>query len=204
MTDEDERSQRATTRNLEKALTTIDNLAKRNDISSDARATATTLYQKTLKEHTTLYGWEIETAACACLYLACKMEHEGISPADLASEYQNVEEKFVLRRAKRLRTELGLDFVDIVDPLQYLEQYIKGLEAGDDVQNRAEEILEEIQDTHLVSGRNPRAMAAAAIYNAALDTDEKITQAEIGVVADVSELTIRNRYSEQREYLDES
>lgn len=204
MTNTDDRSGRAAKQNLEKALSTIDNLAKQYDISSDARATATTLYQRTLEEHSVRYGWDIKTAASACLYLACKIEQEGISPSVLASEHEGVEEKIVLRRAKQLRTELGLEFVDIVDPIQYVEQYIGELGASVEVRNRAEEILGEISDTHLVSGRNPRALAAAAIYNAALDNNKEITQNEIANVADVTEVTIRARYQEQREYVEES
>lgn len=202
VTNTDDRSDRATKQNLEKALTTVDNLAEQNDISSDARATATTLYQRTLEEHSVLYGWDIETAASACLYLACKVEHEGISPSALASESKDVEEKIILRRAKQLRTELGLEFVDIVDPVQYVEPYIEELGANAEVRDRTEEILDKVLDTHLVSGRNPRAVAAAAIYNAALDNKQKITQAEIAEVADVTEVTIRDRYQEQREYLE--
>lgn len=203
MTNTEDRSDRATKRNLEKALTTIDNLANCNDISSEARGTATTLYQETLDEHSVLYGWDIETAACACLYLACKVEHEGISPSAFTGVYENVEEKIVLRRAKQLRTELGLEFVDIIDPIQYVGQFISDLEASDNVHNRTEEIVDEILDTHLVSGRNPRAVVAAAIYNASIDVGEKLTQKEISEVADVTEVTIRNRYQEQREHMED-
>jgi len=204
MTNVEDRSDRATKENLERALTTIDDLSESIGISSNARATATTLYQQILEEHSVLYGWHIETAACACLFLACKIEKEGVSPAALASQYENVEEKTLLRRAKQLRTELGLEYVDLVNPIQYVERYTEELGAGEDIQTRAEEILEKIVDTHLVSGRNPRAVTAGAIYNAAIDYNKnhtQITQSEIADVADVTEVTIRNRYQEQREYL---
>ena len=39
-----------------------------------------------------------------------------------------------------------------------------------------------------------RWLAAAAIYAAALLTNEKVTQSEVSEVTDVSEVTIRNRY----------
>jgi len=135
------------------------------------------------------------------------MENEGISPTALTDPYEGVEEKILLRRAKQLRTELGLDYVDLVDSTQYVEDYIEKLGASEDIRSRAEEILEEIEDTHLVSGRNPRAVAAAAIYNAAIDYNEHrtgITQSAIANIADVTEVTIRNRYQEQREYLTDS
>jgi transcription initiation factor TFIIB len=78
------------------------------------------------------------------------------------------------------------------------------LGVSDAIHQRTEEIVDEILDTHLVSGRNPRAIAAGAIYNAAIDFNKshtEITQSEIADVADLSEVTIRNRYQEQREYL---
>lgn len=202
MSDDESRTHRAIIQNLEKALSTIDNVSEQNDISSDARATATNLYRQTLENHSTFYGWDIETAASACLYLACKVEHEGISPSSIAEHYNGVSEKVLLRRAKQLRTELGLEYVDIVDPTQYIGPYTEELGADDEIRSRAEEIVDAIMDTHLVSGRNPRAVAAAAIYNASLDTGERIIQSDIAKVADVTEVTIRNRYQEQREFLE--
>jgi transcription initiation factor TFIIB len=39
-------------------------------------------------------------------------------------------------------------------------------------------------------------LAAAAVYAASLLTNEKTTQAAVSDVADISEVTIRNRYHE--------
>jgi transcription initiation factor TFIIB len=39
-------------------------------------------------------------------------------------------------------------------------------------------------------------LAAAAVYAAALLTNDKVTQSEVGEVASISEVTIRNRYKE--------
>jgi transcription initiation factor TFIIB len=45
-------------------------------------------------------------------------------------------------------------------------------------------------------------LAAAAVYAAALLTNEKVTQNQVSEVADVSEVTIRNRYKELLEASD--
>ncbi|MFT4909156.1 MAG: transcription initiation factor TFIIB, partial [Natronomonas sp.] len=42
----------------------------------------------------------------------------------------------------------------------------------------------------------PVGLAAAAVYAASLLTNEKTTQAAVSEVADISEVTIRNRYHE--------
>jgi transcription initiation factor TFIIB len=48
----------------------------------------------------------------------------------------------------------------------------------------------------VISGKSPVGLAAAAIYAAALLTNRSATQAEVGEVANISEVTIRNRYHE--------
>lgn len=202
MSEDEGRSKRATLDNLEEALSTIDEVAAALGIGSKARGTATTLYRQTLDNRSSIYGWDIETAACACLYLSCKVEHEGVSPNDIADVSDGVRKKILLRRAKTLRNELGLQYIDIIDPIQYIEEYTDKLGVREETKERAFEISKEIQDTPVVSGVNPRSVAAAAIYNASLDTGHRITQSAIANVADLTEVTIRNRYKEQREYLD--
>ena len=48
----------------------------------------------------------------------------------------------------------------------------------------------------LTSGRGPAGIAAAATYIASLLTNERRTQGEIARGAQVTEVTIRNRYKE--------
>ncbi|MEF8974289.1 MAG: transcription initiation factor IIB 2, partial [Haloarcula sp.] len=42
----------------------------------------------------------------------------------------------------------------------------------------------------------PVGLAAAAVYAASLLTNEAVTQSQVSEVADISEVTIRNRYKE--------
>jgi len=49
----------------------------------------------------------------------------------------------------------------------------------------------------MLSGKSPTGYAAAAIYAASLLCNEKKTQNEVASVAQVTEVTIRNRYQEQ-------
>ena len=48
----------------------------------------------------------------------------------------------------------------------------------------------------LVTGRDPRGLAAAAIYIASILTDHRVTQRDIAMAAGVTEVTVRNRYKE--------
>jgi transcription initiation factor TFIIB len=70
------------------------------------------------------------------------------------------------------------------------------LDLGEAVERRARSLLAGAKAAGVHSGKSPVGLAAAAIYAAALLTNEKVTQAEVSGVADVSEVTIRNRYHE--------
>ena len=54
----------------------------------------------------------------------------------------------------------------------------------------------------LTSGRGPTGLCAAAIYTASILTKERRTQRKIAKVSQVTEVTVRNRFSELIENLD--
>ena len=57
------------------------------------------------------------------------------------------------------------------------------------------------KELKLTSGRGPTGIAAAASYVASVLTGERKTQREIAEIAQVTEVTIRNRYKELVERL---
>ncbi len=61
----------------------------------------------------------------------------------------------------------------------------------------ANEIIDTSAEQGMLSGKSPTGYAAAAIYAASLLCNEKKTQNEVASVAQVTEVTIRNRYQEQ-------
>ncbi|MFB6202610.1 MAG: transcription initiation factor IIB 2, partial [Halorhabdus sp.] len=70
------------------------------------------------------------------------------------------------------------------------------LDLSEEVTNRARELLDEAREAGILSGKSPVGLAAAAIYAAALLCNERITQGAVSNVANISEVTIRNRYKE--------
>ena len=57
-------------------------------------------------------------------------------------------------------------------------------------------ILDQVVELRLTSGRGPAGMAAAVTYIASMLTGEQRTQGEIARRAQVTEMTLRNRYKE--------
>jgi len=90
-----------------------------------------------------------------------------------------------------------------IDPRQFVPRFCSELDIEPEVQRRALEILEDAEAEGMHSGKSPTGLAGAAIYLAALLCDVKRTQSEIAEVAQVTEVTIRNRYQEQVQVVDE-
>ncbi|MCD2204493.1 transcription initiation factor IIB 3, partial [Halobacterium sp. KA-6] len=73
------------------------------------------------------------------------------------------------------------------------------LDLSEETTAKAREIIDTSAEQGLLSGKSPSGFAAAAIYAASLLCNEKKTQREVADVANVTEVTIRNRYQEQIE-----
>jgi transcription initiation factor TFIIIB Brf1 subunit/transcription initiation factor TFIIB len=85
------------------------------------------------------------------------------------------------------------------DSSSYIDRYCEELGVSEEVYERAHEITEICSEAGIAGGKDPGGWAAAAIYLAATEYDERITQSKIADAANVSEVTIRNRYHEQRD-----
>lgn len=149
-----------------------------------------------------LQGRVVELVADACLYCSCKVNEIPIDPGGFSAATGELStRKRLLRRVKAIASELGLDVAMFLDVFHYIPRYCDELGLSDEVADRAEEIVDLCEEAGLASGKSPSGWAAAAVYNAALEHGERVTQSDISKVANVTEVTIRNRYQEQQAHI---
>jgi transcription initiation factor TFIIB len=86
--------------------------------------------------------------------------------------------------------------VPLFTPKNYISKFVSHLALSGDAENIAMEILDQAVELRLTGGRGPAGIAAAATYIACLLTGERRTQGDIAKGAQVTEVTIRNRYKE--------
>jgi transcription initiation factor TFIIB len=187
------RTRDAKERNLKQALGEIDRMASATGLPDNVRETASVIYRRALEEDL-LPGRSIEGVATSCVYAAARQA--GVPRSlDEIDDVSRVEKDEIARTYRYIVRELGLE-VKPADPASYVPRFASELGLSDEAQHRARELLENAKEKGVHSGKSPVGLAAAAVYAAALLTNEKTTQAKVSEVADISEVTIRNRYHE--------
>jgi len=181
-------------RSLRYALGEIQRMSSALDLPRSTREEAATLFRRA-HERGFLPGRSVEAVASSALYAACR--REGIPRSlDAVSNVSRVDRDEVARTYRRLVRELELGIAPY-DPAGFVPQIVSELDLGDRVERRAVEIIRETAAQDLTSGKSPKGFAAAAVYLAARLCDEHATQRDVAAVADVAEVTIRDRYHEQ-------
>ncbi|QLH81406.1 transcription initiation factor IIB [Halosimplex pelagicum] len=191
--DERFRAKDAQERNLKQAFGEIDRMASALDLSEPVRETAGALYRRAV-EAELLPGRSIEGMATASLYAATR-QHGAPRRVTEFADVSRVRKKRVQRAYRYLKQELGLA-IEPEDPTRYVPQFASSLDVSDEAERLARELLDVAKREGAHSGKSPAGLAAAAIYAAANLTNEKLTQAAVSSVADVSRVTIRDRYQE--------
>ena len=180
-------------RNLKQALGEIERMASALGLPENVRETASVIYRRALSENL-LPGRSIEGVATAALYTAARQA--GIPRSlDEIERVSRVDRMELTRTYRYIIRELNLE-VKPADPESYIPRFVSDLDLSDEVERRARELIEAARGDGILSGKSPVGLAAAAVYAAALLCNEKVTQNEVSEVADISEVTIRNRYKE--------
>jgi transcription initiation factor TFIIB len=180
-------------RNLKQALGEIDRMASALGLPENVRETASVIYRRALDEDL-LPGRSIEGVSTASLYAAARQAGTPRSLDEIAN-VSRVEKDEIARTYRYVVRELNLE-IQPADPESYVPRFASDLDLSEEVERRARQLLQNAKEQGVHSGKSPVGLAAAAVYAASLLTNEKVTQSEVSEVANISEVTIRNRYHE--------
>ena len=188
----------ATERNLAFALSEISKIANALNLPKNILETASVIYRKAVKERL-IRGRSIQGVTAAAIYVACRQCKLARTLEEIA-QASNINKKEVGRSYRFLVKELDY-FIPPLRPSQYVTKFSNQLTMQGKVEEIAHKILSTAKELRLTSGRGPTGIAAAASYIASVLTGERKTQREIAEIAQVTEVTIRNRYKELVERL---
>jgi transcription initiation factor TFIIB len=188
----------STDRNLAQAMAELERLSSKVNISAPIKEKAAVIYRKAL-DKTLVRGRSINAIAAAALYAACR---KSGSPKTLSeiSQASLVNKKDVARCYRLLLQKLDFH-MPISDPLTYVSKIAEKNGVSGKTQGTAIAILRDAKQKRFSAGKDPIGMAAAALYIACLQNNEKVTQKDIAEASGVTEVTVRNRYKALKQQL---
>jgi transcription initiation factor TFIIB len=178
-------------RNLAQAMAELDRLSDRVYIPRPIKEKAAVIYRKAL-DKSLVRGRSIAAITAAAAYAACRGSGTPRALHEIA-EASLVDKKDVARCYRLLLRELDMH-MPIPDPLTYVSKIAERTGISGKTQGIAIRILREARNKRAAAGKDPMGLAAAALYIACLQNNEKKTQKDIAEAAGVTEVTVRNRY----------
>ena len=102
---------------------------------------------------------------------------------------------------RSLREQLS-DTVPSIAPEHYINRFANRLDLVGGAETLSLKLVYAARQEQLTDGKSPISIAAAALYVAALVVGKHRTQRQIAKIANVTEVTVRNRYKDIVENLD--
>ena len=151
---------------------------------------AETIYRRAQKEGLVLRG-TITGFAAASVYTACRAQ--GVSRTlRQVSEATSDSIKDVARMYRILISELNIS-VEVDTPLNHLSRIAGSTNLSHKIERLAIDILLETMSVGHHTGKNPKGLAASALYLASKELGERRSQKKISEAAGISALTLRKR-----------
>ena len=188
----------ATERNLAVALSELSKVSSSLNLPKNIIETASVIYRKAIKKRL-IRGRSIHNVTAAALYMSCRQCGVPRTLDEIASA-STLNKKDIGRSYRFMVRELDT-FVPPSTSRNYAARFSNKLVVSGKAEAIAIKILEIAKQMKLTSGRGPTGIAAAATYIATVLMNERKTQREIAEIANVTEVTIRNRYKELLERL---
>ena len=186
-------------RNLSRALNEIARIGMDLSLPGSVVDTCSMLYRRALSG-SLIRGRSIQSIVGACVYMACRQCGVVRTIGDVAGSC-NMSDKEVARCYRFLYGKLNQS-VPQFRPVDYIGSVVSKLGLRGDTERLSKAVLREVYSLKLTSGRGPAGVAAACVYISTKITGDHRTQEDISRVAQVTEVTIRNRYKEFLERLE--
>jgi transcription initiation factor TFIIB len=186
-------------RNFRQAFSELNRLKDKLAISDAVIEKAAYIYRKALDKGL-VRGRSISALMASALYAACR---DTETPRNLKDVEQaaNIKRKDIARCYRLLVKELDLK-MPVTDSIQCVARIASRIGIAEKTKRYAVKVLKQAQENEVSAGKDPMGLAAAALYLSCVKNGEDKTQRDIAEAANVTEVTIRNRYKGLKDSLD--
>lgn len=187
-------------RNLSIAMAELDRMTSELHLPQNVKEEAALIYRKCLKEDL-IRGRSIDAFVAASIYAACRLEKVP-RPLKRVSKVSTREHSEVSMTYRLMLRELNLK-PPVDGPFKFIPSIASKLKVKQGTERLAVEILRKGDRAKALMGKDPRGLAAAALYMACQENDDRRVQRVIAEAAGTTEVTLRNRYKGLKEAIDE-
>jgi len=193
------RFKRGAERNLAQALSEIKRMGSGLDVPRQVQEEAARIYRAAASKNL-IRGRSIDSVAAASLYAA--MRNKGV-PRSLeeVATVSKAKKREIGRVYKVVSAELQLVLKPVL-PASFIPRFASRLKLANETELQAMDLVRRAVEAEVTSGKDPKSVAAGAIYIASVLSGEPRTQKDVSEASGVTEVTIRNRYKELIEALD--
>jgi len=177
-------------RNLSIAMAELDRVTASLHLPQSVKEQAALIYRRALKMDL-IRGRSIDAFVAASIYAACR-QSKVPRPLKEITKTSTREHSEVARTYRLLIREMKLK-MPVDDPMKFIPSIASKLNLRRDTEQYAIDILMRAKDKHGLTGKDPRGVAAAALYMACIDNDDKRIQKAVAEAAGTTEVTLRNR-----------
>jgi len=179
---------------LQPGLAEIARVCAALEATSTVRESASVLFRQALTENL-LYGRAYESIAGASVYLGARRVQFVRTLTEVAN-VSRCSNNSVRRDVRFLQRKLAVA-TGPVSPTAYLPRLQSALGLDGLLVRQARQLLEVVVERNLHSGRDPKGVAAGAVYTVSQrEYGREIDQSEVATAADVTAETVRSRFDE--------
>jgi transcription initiation factor TFIIB len=187
-------------RNLKNAFAILISLKDKLSLNEAIIEKSAYNYRKALDKQI-IKGRSIRAIVVASIYAACR-ELNVPRTLDEIAKTANADVIFAGKCYRLLIRNLKLR-LPVVDSNVYLTKIVNRAQVSQKAYRRAVQMLSIIRDKPVSYGKDPNALAVAALYAACLKEGEKVSQAQIAVAGDTSIVTLRKRFQDVKKLFPE-
>jgi transcription initiation factor TFIIB len=194
----DFRIQAANDRSLKQALPELEHLRDSLGLPDTIIEKSAYFYRKASRMNL-IKGRTVSSVLAASVYLACR-ELETPRTLNEISAASNVQRKKI-SRDYRLLVHTFDPKIPTIDHIRCITRIANKVGVSEKTKRLAVKIMRNVIAMQVSAGKGPMGIAATVLYIACLHAGEIKTQKELSIAAGVTEVTIRNRYSDLKRYL---
>ena len=192
----------STARNYHKAFTDLNKLCDKMSIPKPIKERSAEIYKEAI-DRKLIRGRTITVMIASCLYAAIR---ETLTPRTLndVAENSNTNKKDISANYRLVVNELNM-VMPTPDSVAYIPRIASMIDppATEQVKRYAIKLLNEAKKKLVSQGKDPIGFAASALYVSNVVLGYSTTQRAISVAANITEVTIRNRYKDLLKFVKE-